>query len=298
MRNFKNVIMIMVAAMLLITSACKKDKNDPANNVVCLLTKIIDVYEDVDNDTTLIEYNDERLPVKITYHPAMGTFHGYVEYATIEYKDGKISSTTDFAGGVGFYRANYTWENSTLTVTRETLNDAGDWVTKDKVIYELDTDGLPTKSSSFSYINNEWVEFPIYSNYNWTNENLTLSENWARDPQVKRYDRSLNKMHQGRFATGLLKNINDDKLGSTTYTYDDKNNQLKIFSFYWGISNMSKNNVTKAVFTSTSSSSTSDYIYEYNEKGAPAKITRNYSYTDFGGSSSETYITLLEYNCN
>ena len=85
----------------------------------------------------------------------------------------------------------------------------------------------------------------------------------------------------------------DTKSSTTVYEYDDKNNAFASLGLIWGI--ITKNNETKKVETSTDGRFlTGSYVYEYNDKGFPTKITDTYT----NNGPVDSGVILLEYDCN
>lgn len=292
MKNLKNLFLLVMAGCLILASACNKDKNDPEDEkLACLLTKITWINDDSANDVTTLMYDADRRLVKITGDTQS-------EYMTIEYNtEGKISKIASYESDIEDWHTNLIWTSNSMTAISE-YKDDGVWVTDDyKTVIEFDADEQITKIGWFEKNEDSWVA-DDYELFTWSNKNITKSEHWNSDKKKSNFEkRFVNRLFRYKGNSSLQKSVTDSKSSNTTYEYDDKNNAYASLGFLRDIAGLNKNNVTKEVYTRLGDnqySRTTNYSYEYNDKGFPTKITETQT-SSYG--NTYTYVVLLEYDC-
>jgi hypothetical protein len=240
----------ILTTSLCLTTSCKKDDEDATPNVVtteCLITKQTDSGGDING---IYIYDTQRRLIKFAEDESNASDYATLEYDNsnrvtkiLGYEEGKLDATTLIE-----YNSQGKWSKITETYEGETEVDI--------TTAEYDGNGNRIK------INNANSTYTFeYSNGN------------------------------------LIKSVETEKNsgGTTVYTststfeyYTDKENKLTAFEELYGLGyegTPSKNMVKKRSRISGGSTipNVYTYMYEYNEKGFPTKVTESNSDYDTNG---------------
>ncbi|OXA93975.1 hypothetical protein [Flavobacterium hercynium] len=233
-------ILCLVSAAFLVLSSCSSD-SDSAKESSILVKKVIYTYQD-GTTTSDVSYNGNKI-TKITDSDGEFTTYTYTGDVVTKresfYEDGSLNYSTQFI---------YTSGKLSEILKKEGSDSKFNYKTK----YTHNADGtIAYEDFRVNIATGVEEEYGFIGKYTYANGNLVKEE----------------KSFYGSDSV-------------ITHEYDTKNTPFKNvtgFSLLIGEESSSSNNVVKSTFNSKGSSTPSSeaYIFEYDSKNYPTKITTN-----------------------
>jgi len=303
---------LLIVCFIVLTSSmyfgCSDKNSDPSPSSV-QIKKLISQEENDNGElttfTSLFKYNSDKKLVKI--EDFEGTSTEPSEYIEFIYNvDGRITQYNSYEGNVMTYKAIYTYSSNQVTSIGSYYD--GDWVEDEKIVLDLNTDGLVEKVS-YSYKDiDTWYDDAYYT-YEWANNNLVKEEHFYNDGGNKlqkssKVNKILSHLKRERSSHNSFKASLSSQCHTTTYQFNSKNNPFWNISFFSVMSPVdtylpySKNAIqsTTRTWVGETGSEVTTFAYEFNNNDYPTKITENYVYDDGAGYTDEgSYELQIEY---
>ncbi len=242
----KKTILLMAMGLLVFVSACKKDESSSEDNTVKQKCYLIEAKSE--SNLTKIEYSN-NLVSKISYYEE----DTLSSYSICQRNDGILNKILNYEDDTLKKEQRFTTENNKITTIKyyRLAASSGQMEINTTIKLFYNTDGQLIKRETS---NNSGAVY-ARDEYIWENSNVVETKTY--------YDIN---------STGTLE-LNE----TSSFTYDDKQNNANGIGIDFTIQALSKNNVlTITVVESQGGISNNDteFTYEYNQKGYPTKETR------------------------